>query len=50
MSESDEKQSDMVLLKQEWKTKLTRNISTELYLVLDKTGNSVAVESLDGVR
>ncbi|KAL9956352.1 hypothetical protein ACROYT_G037817 [Oculina patagonica] len=47
--ESDEKQGDMVLLKQERKTKLN-DIGKEPYLVLDKTGNSVAVESADGVR
>ena len=48
--ESDVKEGDMVLLRQERKNKLTPTFRPEPYLVLDKTGNSVVVESPDGVQ
>ena len=48
--ESDVKEGDTVLLRQERKHKLTPTFRLEPYRVLDKPGNSVVVESLDGVQ
>ena len=48
--ESDVKEGDKVLLRQDRKNKLTPTFRPEPYHVLDKTGNSVVVESPDGVQ
>ena len=48
--ESDLKEGDTVLLRQERKHKLTPTFRPEPYRVLDKSGNSVVVESPDGVQ
>ena len=48
--ESDVKEGDTVLLGQERKNKLTPTFRPEPYRVLDKSGNSVVVESPDGVQ
>ena len=48
--ESDVKEGDMVLLRQERKHKLTPTFRMEPYRVLDKSGNSVVVESPGGVQ
>ena len=47
---SDVKEGDTVLLRQERKNKLTPSFRPEPYRVLDKSGNSVVVESPDGVQ
>ena len=47
---SDVKEGDTVLLRQEWKHKLTQTCRPEPYCVLDKSGNSVVVESPNGVQ
>ena len=44
------KEGDAVLLRQERKNKLTPTFRPESYRVLDKSGNSVVMESPDGVR
>ena len=44
------KEGDTVLLRQERKNKLTPTFRPEPYRVLDKSGNSVVVESPDGVK
>lgn len=48
--ESDVKEGDMVLLRQEQRNKLTPTFRPEPYRVLDKLGNRVVVESPDGVQ
>ena len=48
--ESDVKEGDTVLLKQERKNKLTPTFRPEPYRVLDKSGNSLVVQSPDGVQ
>ena len=48
--ESDVKEGDKVLLRQDRKNKLTPTFRPEPYHVLDKTGNSVMVESPDSVQ
>ncbi|XP_068738483.1 uncharacterized protein [Montipora capricornis] len=47
---SDVKEVNTVLLRQKRKNKLTPNFRQEPYHVLDKSGNSVVVESPDGVQ
>ena len=47
---SDVKEGDSVLLRQDRKKKLTPTFRQEPYRVLDKSGNSVVVESPDGVQ
>ena len=47
---SDVTEGDTVLLRQERKNKLTPTFRPEPYRVLDKSGNSVVVESPDGVQ
>ena len=48
--ESDMKEGDTVLLKQERKNKLMPTFRPEPYRVLDKSGKSVVVQSPDGVQ
>ena len=48
--ESDVKEGDTVLLKQEQRNKLTPTFRPKPFCVLEKTGNSVVVESPDGVQ
>ena len=48
--ESDWKEGDTVLSRQERKHKLPPTFRPEPYCVLDKSGNSVVVESPDGVQ
>ena len=48
--ESDVKEAETVLSKQEPKNKLTSTFRPEPYRVLDKSGNSVVVQSPDGVQ
>ena len=48
--ECDVKEGDMVLLKQERQNKLTLTFRPEPFHVLDKIGNSVIVETPDGVQ
>ena len=48
--ESDVKEVDKVLLRQDRKNKLTPTFRPEPYHLVDKTGNCVVVESPDGVQ
>ena len=48
--ESDVKERDRVLLKQKQTNKLTPSFRPEPFRVLEKTGNSVVVESPEGVQ
>ena len=48
--ESDVKEGDTVLLKQQQQNKLTLTFSPEPFRVLEKTGNSVVVESSEGIQ
>ena len=48
--ESDVREGDSVLLKPERSDKLTPTFRSQPFLVLDKTRNSVLVESPDGVQ
>ena len=48
--ESEVKEGDRVLLKQEKTNKLTPTFRPETFRVLNKTGNSFVVESPDGVQ
>ena len=48
--ESEVKEGDRVLLKQEKTNKLTPTFTPEPFHVLDKAGNSIVVESPDGVQ
>ena len=49
-NKSDVKEVDSVLLRQDLKNKLMPTFRPEPYRVLDKSGNSVVVESPDGVQ
>ena len=44
------KEGDTILLRQDWKNKLAPTFRPEPYRVLDKSGNSVVVESPVGVK
>ena len=48
--ESDEKEGDRILLKQEQTNKLTPTLRPAPFRVLEKTGNSVVADSPEGVQ